>query len=70
MIMYLIPNDVVAGLLSNAEYDIKNGLEQVYRRKGIEEGMRRIHKGIGELQTAKLIIERQTTVDVNVNIKK
>jgi hypothetical protein len=57
-------------MLRDAENEIERGLEKVYRRKGIEDGMRQINRGIGSLQTIQRLIKDQSAVDVNISIKK
>jgi hypothetical protein len=57
-------------MLHDAECDIRNGLEKVYKRKGIEDGMRQFNRGLSSIQAVRRIIEKQSMVDVNVNIKK
>jgi hypothetical protein len=68
--VFLIPNETIAMILFDAEVDIKRGLENVHRRKGIEDGMRQVNRGLGSINTIKRLIEKQSTVDVNVSIKK
>ena len=57
-------------MLQDAETEIKYGLEKVYRRKGIEEGMRQIHRGIGSIQTIRKLIRNQSTVETNIKVQK
>jgi hypothetical protein len=66
----LIPYEQISQMLQDAEDEIKKGLEKVYKRKGIEDGMRQINRGIGSLQTVRRLIKNQSTVDVNISIKK
>ena len=68
--MLLIPYEQISYMLRDAENEIERGLEKVYRRKGIEDGMRQINRGIGSLQTIQRLIKDQSAVDVNISIKK
>jgi hypothetical protein len=68
--MVLVTNEQMAYMLQDAETEIKYGLEKVYRRKGIEEGMRQIHRGIGSIQTIRKLIRNQSTVETNIKVQK
>lgn len=68
--VFLIPNELVASILIEAENQIRVGLNSVYKRKGIEAGMRQVYEGFGGLKVARSLIKNQCTVDVNINIKK
>ena len=68
--MVLVTNEQMTYMLQDAETEIKYGLEKVYRRKGIEEGMRQIHRGIGSIQTIRKLIRNQSTVETNIKVQK
>lgn len=43
--VFLIPNELVASILIEAENQIRVGLNSVYKRKGAEAGMRQVYEG-------------------------